>query len=122
MKIYLIDKSSNNKLVNLGGKITLAKLNQLLNSKNTILLREVSGVSQSDFRIRKVPEIHKMDRGYKTIKAFYHVNLELGKTGFENFSPKEVSYEQNLRFHSLDRLLNMLEAKQKIKRADWIIE
>jgi len=121
MKIYSIDKTSNNRVANLGAKITLAKLNQLLNTRNTILVRNIADGAQFDFRIKKVPEEKKMDKGYKTIKAYYLVNLEIGKEGFEAFSPKIVSYEQNMRFHSLERALNMLESKQNLKRADWII-
>ena len=122
MNIYLIDKSANKKLINLGGKITLDKLNMILNGGNSILLREIVGDSQTDLRIRKVPQARKMDRGYKTIKAYYTVNLEMGKKGFETFSPKQVSYEQNLRFSGLIRAINMLEAKQKLNKADWIVE
>jgi hypothetical protein len=122
MKIFLIDKSSNKKLVNLGGKITFDKLNTLLNNGNSILLRSSDGKTQSDLRIRKVPELKKMDRGYKTIKAFYTINLEMGNEGFEAFSPKKVIFEQNYRFAGLERAINMLEAKQGLKRADWIIE
>jgi len=108
--------------VNLGGKITLDKLNFFLNQGNTILIRDITGTTQSDLRLRKVPEEMKTDRGYKKIKAYYMVNLEIGKTGFEQFSPKQVSFEQNLRFASLERALNMLETKQGLKRADWVIE
>ena len=89
MKIYLIDKSSNNKLINLGAKITLDKLNGFLNKGNALLVRNITGGVQSDFRIRKVPEAKKIDRGYKTIKAHYMVNLEMGDEGFEAFSPKK---------------------------------
>ena len=121
MKIFLIDKSSNKKLVNLGGKITFLKLNQFIDKGHTVLVRRIQDGSQSDFRIRKVPEEMKTDRGYKTLKAYYLVNLEIGKEGFENFSPKEVSYEQTLRFHSLERAINMLQTKQKLIRADWVI-
>lgn len=122
MKIYLIEKKFANKLINLGGKIDLTSLNKELNLGNTIILRNVEGEIQTDFRIRKVPEVRKRDRGYKTIKAFYVINLEIGKKGFENFSPKEVINEQNLRFRSLDRLIIMLEAKQKLNKADWLID
>ena len=123
MKIYLIDKTSpSKKLVNLGGKIAIDKLNKLLNGGNSVLLRNIDGESQTDLRIRKVPQTRKMDRGYKIIKAYYTINLEIGRKGFEAFSPKQVVFEQNLRFSSLDRLANMLESKQKLKRADWIIE
>ena len=121
MKIYLIDKSSNKKLINLGGKIAFDKLNKFIDAGHTILVRKIQDVSQSDFRIRKVPEEMKTDRGFKTLKAYYLVNLEIGKEGFENFSPKEVSYEQTMRFHSLERAINMLESKQKLIRADWVI-
>jgi hypothetical protein len=121
MKIYLVDKSANKKLVNLGGKITRVKLNQLINAGNTVMVRNIADGLQSDYRIRKVPEVKKMDRGYKTIKAYYTVNLEMGEEGFENFLPKKVSYEQNFRFSGLDRALNMLEAKQKLTTRDWVI-
>jgi hypothetical protein len=124
MKIYLIDKQSNknsDKLVNLGGKITLEKLHKFLDEKNTILVRNSDGRTQTDFRIHKVPETKKRDRGYRIIKAFYVVNMEMGEEGFEDFVPKKVIHEQNLRFRGLDRLLNMLEAKQNLLRADWII-
>ena len=70
MKIFLIDKSSNKKLVNLGGKITFDKLRELLDKGHSILLRTSDGKTQSDLRIRKVPELRKMDRGYKIIKPF----------------------------------------------------
>ena len=119
MRIYLIEKTSNKKLINLGGKIALSKLNEELERGNTILIKNIEGELQSDIRIRKVPEVHKRDRGYKTIKAFYAVNIELSKTGSENFFPKEAYNEQNLRFHNLDRAINMLEAKQRLNRADW---
>lgn len=125
MKLYLIDKNSKNKtkLMNLGGKIAFEKLNKLIDAGQTILIRRISeeSGSQSDFRIRKVPQEMKTDRGYKTIRAYYLVNLEFGRAGFENFVPKEVSYEQTLRFRSLDRAINMLESKQKLPRADWVI-
>ena len=121
MKIYLIEKTSDKRLINLGGKIALDKLNTLLNKGDTILLRNIDRESQTDLRIRKVPEEKKMDRGYKTIKAYYIINLEMGKRGFESFSPKQVSFEQNLRFAGLDRAINMLEVKQGLKRADWVI-
>lgn len=122
MKIFLIDKAANKKLVNLGGKISFDKLNIILNNGNSILLRNSDGKTQSDLRIRKVPEVRKTDRGYKTIKAFYTVNLEMGNDSFESFAPKKVIFEQNYRFAGLDRLINMLEAKQNLKRADWVIE
>ncbi len=123
MKIYLIDKTlSSKKILNLGGKIALDKLNKLLDAGNTVLIRNITGGTQSDFRIRRVAESRKMDRSCKTVKAHYLVNLEMGKQGFETFSPKEAGYEQTLRFHSLDRALNMLEAKQKLLRANWVLE
>jgi len=122
MKIYLIEKTSDKRLVNLGGKITLDKLNTLLNKGNTVLLRNISGNTQTDLRLRKVPEEMKTDKGYKMIKAYYVINIEIGKKGFEDFSPKEVSFEQNLRFASLDRAINQLEIKQGLKRADWVME
>ena len=122
MKIFLIDKSSNKKMINLGGKITFDKLNSLINAGNSILLRSARGTIQSDLRIKKVPQKTKMDRGYNKIKAYYTVNLQVGKEGFENFSPKQVTFEQNLRFANLDRLVNMLDRKQGIKRGDWVIE
>lgn len=109
-------------MINLGGKIALDKLNAMLDNGNTILVREINGELQSDIRIRKVGQVRKMDKGYKTIKAHYMVNIELGKTGFENFIPKEIKNEQSLRFHSLDRALNMLEVKEGLKRRDWVIE
>jgi hypothetical protein len=122
MKLYLIEKTSSKRLVNLGGKIPLDKLNKELDKGNTVLIRHIDGDMQTDFRIRKVPQIRKMDRGYKTIKAFYVVNVELGKTGFDIFFPKKVNHEQHLRFHSLERAINMLEEKQNLKRADWLID
>ncbi len=121
MKIYLIDKSSNKKLVNLGGKIALDKLNKFIEAGHTIMVRKIADGGQSDFRIRKVPQEMKTDRGFKMIKAYYVVNMEIGKEGFENFSPKEVSYEQTMRFRSLDRAMNMLESKQKLAKRDWVI-
>lgn len=122
MQIYLIEKRSNKRLINLGAKITLERLNEELERGNSLLLRRIVGDIQSDFRLRKVPEIKRRDRKDKTIKAFYSANLEMGKKGFETFSPKEVSYEQNLRFASLERAINMIEANQRLKRTDWIIE
>lgn len=122
MKIFLIDKASNKKMINLGGKIALEKLSKLLNEGNSILLRNTNGRTQTDLRIRKVPQEKKMDRGYKIIKAYYTINLEMGDEGFETFSPKKVIFEQNLRFANLERLINMLEAKQNLLRANWIIE
>lgn len=122
MQIYLLEKTSTKRLINLGAKITLNRLNNELNKGNTILIRSIEGDFQSDIRLRKVPETTKMDRGFRTVKEFYVANMELGKKGFEKFFPKEVSHEQNLRFASLERALNMLEVKQKINRADWIVD
>lgn len=123
MKIFQIDKtSSDKKLINLGGKIAFEKLNTVLNSGNSIMLRVVHGNIQSELRIKKVAQATKMDRGYKTIKAYYTVNIQVGKEGFENFFPKQITFEQNLRFANLDRLVNMLERKQGIKRGDWVID
>lgn len=123
MKIYLIDKNSKNKtkLVNLGGKITFAKIDNATMQGNTILLRDITNGMQTDYRIRRVKEETKKDRGFKTLKAFYVVNIEIGKEGFDSFYPKKVSLEQTFRFHSLERAINMLEAKQGLKRADWVI-
>ncbi len=122
MKIYLIEKSENRKMINAGGKIKFEKLKEWLNSKNSVLLVNSDGKTQSNLRIRKVPEKRIMDRGYKIVKAHYIVNLEMGNEGFENFTPKKVIFEQNYRFANLDRLLNMLEAKQGLIRRDWVID
>jgi hypothetical protein len=122
MKIYLIEKTATKKLINLGGKITLDRLNKELDKGNTVLLRIINGETQTDLRLRKVPEIRKKDRGYKIIKAFYALNIEFGKKDFDIFSPKVVLNEQNLRFHSLERAINMLQAKQRLNRADWLVE
>ena len=121
MKIFYYAPGSG-RLISLGGKTALKKITNILNLGSSILLRDSDERMQSDFRIRKVPEEMKTDRGYKMIKAFYMINLEMGKTGFETFSPKQVIFEQNLRFSGLDRAINMLEVKQSLKRADWLIE
>ena len=122
MKIYLIEKTEDKKLINLGGKITREKLDKEIGKGNTILIRNIEGEFQSDMRLRKVPEAHKRDRGFKKIKAFYSLNLEFGKKGFETSFPREAFNEQNFRFHSLERAIGMLELKQKLNRRDWLIE
>lgn len=123
MKIYLVEKSSSKRLINLGGKITLERLNNELNRGNTIFIQDISGELQTEYRLRKVAQTLKKDRGaYKSIKAFYVLNLQLSKTGSENFLPRQISNEQNFRFHSLERAINMLESKSKLNRADWLIE
>ena len=121
MKIFSYGKATNEKEINLGGKIKFDKLNSILNTGGHILIRNVQDGMQTDYRIRRIPQAKKMDRGYKIIKAYYIVNFEMGNEGFEKFIPKRVVLEQNLRFHSLDRAINMLELKQNLKRADWII-
>ena len=122
MKIYLIEKSSQKRLVNLGGKITMAKLISELERGNTIFIKDISGEMQTEYRLRKINQRTKMDRGYKTIKAYYVLNLQLSKTGSEDYSPRQISNEQNFRFHSLERAINMLESKSQLNRADWLIE
>jgi len=109
-------------MINLGGKITFDKLNSLLNAGNSILLRHITGNLQSDLKIKKIPKKTKIDRGYNKIKEYYTVNVQMGDLGFENFSPRQLRYEQNLRFANLDRLVNMFDRKQGIKRGDWVIE
>jgi len=116
-------KLGTGKLNNLGAKIQLKKLDNILNLGSSILLREVGGNFQHDFRIRKVPERKKEDRGMiKIVKEFYILSIEVGKQGFHEFRPKQVMNEQEFRFRSLDRAINMLEVKQGVKKADWIIE
>jgi hypothetical protein len=121
MKIFYY-ASGSGKLINLGGKIKLSQLNSLLNQKRTILLRNLNRGLQYDFRIRKVPEENKMIRGQmKLIKEYYILSVEVGNEHFDDFSPKQTLDEQKFRFRSLERALNMLQEKQNIKRADWII-
>jgi hypothetical protein len=121
MKIFYYAPGSG-KLIGLGGKTALTKISSLLNSGSSILLRQSDEKMQYDFRIRKVPEQKKQDRGFlKIIKEYYILNIEVGKPGFHEFVPKESLNEQSFRFRSLDRALNMLETKQGIKKVDWLI-
>jgi len=122
MNIYLIEKTNDKRMINLGAKITLERLDKELNLGKTILLRIIDSSFQTDFRLRKVPEVTKLDRGYKKVKSHYLANIEFGREGFDKFFPKEVLNEKNLRFTNLERAINMIEAKQKINRRDWIIE
>lgn len=120
MKIFYY--AGNSKLISLGGKTQLSKINSILNQGSSILLRLDDGRMQYDFRLRKIPEKKKQDRGtIKIIKEYYILSVEVGKPGFHEFRPKQAMNEQEFRFRSLERALNMLETKQGIKKADWLI-
>jgi len=122
MKIFYYAPGSG-RLISLGGKTALKKITNILNLGSSILLRDSDERMQSDFRIRKVPEQKKQDRGkIKIIKEYYILSIEVGRPGFHEFRPKQVMNEQSFRFRSLDRAINMLETKQGIKKSDWIIE
>ncbi|MBM3247591.1 hypothetical protein FJZ17_03590 [Candidatus Pacearchaeota archaeon] len=120
MKIFYYTQTS--KLLSLGGKTELRKINSILNQGNSILLRVEDRTMQHDFRLRKIPEQKKQDRGeIKIIKEYYILSVEVGRPGFHDFRPKQVLNEQEFRFRSLERAINMLETKQGIKKADWLI-
>ena len=115
MNIYLIDKTAGKKHVNLGSKITLDKLNSILNSENSILLQELVENQQRDFRIRKV----YTDR--KKIQHHYVLASEIGKLGFDTFSPRLKTIEETKKFGSLNDLFAFLENNWEIKKINWII-
>jgi hypothetical protein len=121
MKIFYYTLGSG-RLISLGGKVQISKIDSILNQRSSILLRVEDKTMQYDFRLRKIPEQKKMDRGkIKIVKEYYILSLEVGRSGFHEFRPKKVMNEQDFRFRSLERAANMLETKQGIKKADWLI-
>ena len=115
MNIYLIDKSAKKKHINLGSKIKLDKLNSILNSENSILLQELVDNQQRDFRVRKV----YTDK--KKIQGHYVLSSEIGKLGFDRFSPRLRTIEESKKFGSLNDLFVFLETNWEVKKIDWII-
>jgi hypothetical protein len=119
MKIYHIKKTGESK--NLGAKIEFNQLMQLIKS-GTIMLRNINGDLQEDFRIRFIPEERKRDRGsLKIIKSYFILGIEIGKKGFDNYFPREIFNEEKKRFRSIERLAVYLEGARNIKIEDWII-
>jgi len=116
MNIHLIDKSAGKKQINLGSKIKLDKVNSILDNEDSILLQELTENQQRDFRMRKVYADHKKKQWH------YVLASEVGKLGFDRFSPRLKTIEETKKFGSLNDLFAFLKNNWEINRIDWIIE
>ena len=116
MNIYLIDKSASKKQINLGSKIKLEKLNSFLDDNDSILLQQLTDNQQLDFRIRKVYADRKKKQWH------YVLASEIGKLGFDTFSPRLRTIEETKKFGSLNDLFAFLNTNWEINKIDWIIE
>jgi hypothetical protein len=116
MNIYLIDKTAGKKQINLGSKIKINKLNDYLDDNDSILIQQLTDNQQLDFRIRKVYADHKKKQWH------YVLASEIGKSGFDTFSPRLKTIEETKKFGSLNDLFVFLENNWEIDKRDWIIE
>ena len=116
MKIYSIEKKPVVKTTNLGGKIKLDKLNKLLNSGASILVRKIIDCQQEDFRIK----IYYLDP--KKSRKNYSLVVEMGKLGFDEVIPRKCMTDERFKFGNLNDLLDGVAKNFGLKKEDWVSE
>lgn len=103
-------------MTNLGGKIKLAKLNKLLDSGASILVRKIIEGQQEDFRIK----IYYLNP--KKTRKNYSLVIEMGKLGFDETIPRKCMTEEKFKFGNLKDLLESIAKNFGLIKEDWVSE